>query len=939
MNFRIKILFLLFILSSTYVQAQVPLSKIERNYQKYLAIPGQLSKINPDSLILVKFNRALNPEELSRIKPKRQFSLTHFVVSSTTLDNLSSAIVYQAKANSLWKATDKLSQQLEEVSDKQLIKVRLVLKESATSIPPFLLEYNPVIDEHNRLITLSLPAADLKTILQQEVIVFADVIQTPKEELVITNLDPSVNEISALNARFPGIDGKEVTMSLKEGMFDTDDLDLLGKYVPGKVNTIGLTNHATTMATLISGHGNSFIKGLGVAPESRLSSSDFTNLLPDELNTFKTLKVNIQNHSYGTDLESMYGIEAAAYDKQVYESENLIHVFSAGNKGTNTPGSGIYKDIENRANLTGNFKQAKNILVIGGINRENITEILSSKGPAYDGRVKPDLVALGEDGTSGAAALTSGVIALFEQQYQLLFGKLPSSALVRSILINSADDLGIPQVDYIYGFGKMNALQSLNTLVENRYQTGTVSDQQEFSFPIQVPANQKELKVTLVWNDPPAAINSPQSIVNHLDLSLQTPAGETILPWVLSTYPHIDSLSRPAVRKTDNINTVQQLSLDNLIPGSYTVHIKGRKVLQAKQDFAIAYSLNENNTFSWTFPEQEDHVFAAEINYLRWHTSFSNQKGMLYISYDDGTNWTILNNDINLSLNFYKWNIPDFFGRARLKMEINGQTFQGKSFIISKAPLLKVGYNCNTDILLHWSPEEKATGYTLYHIKDNKLVPLMDVTDTLAIVKKTAVSKPYFAMAVKGKNFTGLKSYTIDYNQQGVSCYIRTFMANISGDQVSLDLVLASTYNLKRITWEKQTGLDTFTPLTTTDILSGQLVYQHIDANPRIGVQHYRLTFETADGLKVRSEILTVNFLKENDFLLYPNPVESSLNIVTGDYEEYNFELFNIIGQKVFHQKTNGNAQFDIAKLATGLYIGVISRNGKILKKVKVLKK
>jgi hypothetical protein len=38
------------------------------------------------------------------------------------------------------------------------------------------------------------------------------------------------------------------------------------------------------------------------------------------------------------------------------------------------------------------------------------------KGPAFDGRIKPEMVAFGIDGSSGAAALVSGVAILLQQQ-------------------------------------------------------------------------------------------------------------------------------------------------------------------------------------------------------------------------------------------------------------------------------------------------------------------------------------------------------------------------------------------------------------------------------------------------------------------------------------------------------------------------------------------
>lgn len=944
MNLLTRLLLLLFWLISTYAQAQIPSKKIERVYEKYLSTPEKKIPISSDSLILVKLNRVLSPAELAKINPSRRFSSTHFVLNKSALKSLSADLVYQAPANSLWKASDELGQLLGEKNKQdKTLKIKFVLKDLKNGVPSFLSSYQPEVDYRYNLITVLIPISEVSSILQQETVLFADITHAVKEEAAQNYFDHSLNEVSTVHALFPEIDGTGVTISLKERMFDVKDIDLLGKYIPGAISPSSqIAQHATDMATTALGNGNSFYRGLGVAPSGKLSSSDVDkSQLPDDLKSFKDLNINIQNHSYGTILQSTYGIEAAAYDKQVFESNELIHIFSSGNSGLETPTTGTYNGLPNTSNLTANFKNAKNILVIGGINKENTIMGISSRGPAYDGRVKPDLVSYGEDGTSPATALTSGVAMLFEQKYKSLFGKNPSSALLRSILINSADDLGKPQVDYTYGYGKLNAFQSLNTLIENRYKTGVLSQDQDFSFPIQVPANQKSIKVTLVWIDPPAAVNAAQSIINHLDLSLTSPSGEITLPWVLSTYPHLDSLAAPAVRKIDQLNTVQQVTLENLSPGTYTVHIKGRKVQQPIQDFSIAYSLTATNDFRWVYPENNDQVVGGEENYFRWQTSFpAGKTGKLSISYDNGTNWTVLSNNTELNKNFYKWAVPDLMTRALLKMEVDGQTVQSKAFIISKPPLLQVGYNCEDALLFHWKPLANATSYTLYHLKDQKMVPLIEgLTDTLTIVPKKNTSGNFFALSAQGAGFTGLRSRTMDYTAQGISCYTRSFTGDPFENEIKLNLTIGTTNNLKKLTWEKQTAKDIFIPLAETNISNGQLSYTYSDLNPQVGPQWYRVTMETLDGRKIPTEIILVNFLKETDFSFYPNPVVSQINILNGGYEEYKFELFNLLGQRVFEEKANGNTQFDLSRLTTGLYIGVITINGKSLKKIKVLKK
>jgi hypothetical protein len=142
----------------------------------------------------------------------------------------------------------------------------------------------------------------------------------------------------------------------------------------------------------------------------------------------------------------------------------LLHIFSSGNSGTLASTTGAYAGITGFANLTGSFKMAKNILTVGATDSFSIVAPQSSKGPAFDGRVKPELVAFGIDGSSGAAALVSGVSLTLQQQYKQLNRVLPANALIKAVLLNSADDCGNKEVDYSNGFGSLNALNAVNTL-------------------------------------------------------------------------------------------------------------------------------------------------------------------------------------------------------------------------------------------------------------------------------------------------------------------------------------------------------------------------------------------------------------------------------------------------------------------------------------------
>jgi hypothetical protein len=354
----------------------------------------------------------------------------------------------------------------------------------------------------------------------------------------------------------------------------------------------------------------------------RLATSDFARLLPDDGAQLAQTGVSVQNHSYGVGIENYYGLEAQAYDQQTQQYPTLLHVFSSGNVGASASPVGTYQGIARFANLSGQFKMSKNTLSVGATDPSGQVAVLSSRGPAHDGRLKPELVAYGEGGSSEAAALVSGVSILLQQQYRDQHaGALPPATLVKAVLLNSADDLGNAEVDYLSGFGQLDALGAVGTMRAGRFSGGSAVQGTDQVFRITVPAGQQQLKATLVWNDPAAAANAPTALVNDLDLELvAVGTGQRWLPWSLSIYPNADSLARPARRRADHLNNAEQITLALPAAGTYELHVRGFAVPQGPQSFSLAYEFSPPD-LTWTRPVRSDNLQPGTTVTLRWQWS------------------------------------------------------------------------------------------------------------------------------------------------------------------------------------------------------------------------------------------------------------------------------------------------------------------------------
>ncbi|HEX5668079.1 MAG TPA: S8 family serine peptidase, partial [Chitinophagaceae bacterium] len=487
----------------------------------------------------------------------------------------------------------------------------------------------------------------------------------PATEGGVLNYDMSANRITKAWHDFPGVRGEGQTVSVKENRMDTGDIDLLKRFVPSpNISPVGET-HATVMTTLLAGAGNSFYTGRGVAPKTKYSSSDFITVMPDTITYYTGLGILVQNHSYGTGIQNFYGINARAFDLSANSVPGLIHVFSSGNSGNQASGQGSYAGISGFANITGNMKMAKNVMLTGAMDSLGTVPVLSSKGPLYDGRIAPHIVAFGEDGTSGAAALASGLSVLLQQMHAASMGNAyAGSSLVRAVIANSADDVHTPGPDYTSGFGKMNAAEALQTVTDKRFFTGEVGPFEEKDFIIDVPAGSSELKVTISWNDPAAASGAPKALVNDLDLQLQAPGGAVIDPWVLSIYPAADSLQKAAERRKDTLNNIEQVTVGDPSAGQYVVKVKTGMLKTPVQPFSIAYQVKARDAFEWDFPYTDDVLVAGNRFLARWASTMAGN-GSLEISINNG-NWELLDNSVSLESGSYPVPLGDSAFEFRL---------------------------------------------------------------------------------------------------------------------------------------------------------------------------------------------------------------------------------------------------------------------------------
>ena len=92
------------------------------------------------------------------------------------------------------------------------------------------------------------------------------------------------------------------------------------------------------------------------------------------------------------------------------------------------------------------------------------------------------------------------------------------------------------------------------------------------------------------------------------------------------------------------------------------------------------------------------------------------------------------------------------------------------------------------------------------------------------------------------------------------------------------------------------------------------------------GIYTYSIVATDGNGLYSTPEFLTVNVgivgieeMNVNEFDIYPNPVNSTLNI-NGGNTEYNYMMYNGMGQMVANGKAQGTEQINVNDMAKGIY-------------------
>lgn len=482
------------------------------------------------------------------------------------------------------------------------------------------------------------------------------------------NVDAAQNPtVSSGSIFYAGLDGSGVNVAIFDTGINTPTFshpDFAGRLLRTANDTNG---HGSHVAGIIGGSGSQSVANCpsgtctdfqlrGMAPNVGLAPYGGWNAgtMDDAVNN---LGIEVSNHSYVMTCGT-YNNTARDVDKLVRGDlknggtsiPGHMVVWAAANQGTGAqycttgtvpdgPDPDSNPDPDPTTGPRGYFSilsPAKNQLVVGAVTRQAATPVrdFSSRGPTWDGRLKPDVVSVGcmnstdndspgyvmKCGTSMASPSVAGVVALMTEQYHISFPTAgrPRPSTLKAVIIQTATDLehqpaqpgfaeygwndpdtGQPVIyhagpDWSTGYGLVNAQNAVAAIRAGNFVEDAVSPSDlTDDFTLNMPAGRTELKITLAWDDeagdPSKAITAKQ-LVNDLDLVVIDPDGVIFRPWVLPALPMAadptTGVADPIVRNThvvaasrgvDRRNNVEQVSVTNaagLKTGNWTIRVR-----------------------------------------------------------------------------------------------------------------------------------------------------------------------------------------------------------------------------------------------------------------------------------------------------------------------------------------------------------------------------
>jgi len=584
------------------------------------------------------------------------------------------------------------------------------------------------IIEHANLIYANVVMAEIEDLAEHSSVRYVDLAPEPGEPE--HDLGRTLHRANMLSRGFAGgrnYDGSGVSVAVNDDGFVGPHIDFTGRTEQSDVIGDLTGSHGDMVAGILGGAGNLDPTMKGMAPGAFIHVRQYDAALPNTVTLHQNDQVMIFNSSYGNGCNDGYTSLTEQVDDEINNNPALIQVFSCGNSGGSDCGYGAGGAF---GNITGGHKIGKNVIATANLDESDNLQSSSSRGPSADGRLKPDLAANGFEqlstnpnnsyspggGTSAASPGIAGVTALLYHAYRVLNGGSdPNSGLIKACMLNTAEDLGNPGPDYSFGWGRVNAHKAVSVIEEQNYLLDSITPGSTNTHSLTVPSGVAEIRVMLYWMEEGGSPSSSIVLINDLDVTVEEPGGLLHRPLVLDPTPNVSSLNADAVQGRDSLNNVEQVRINTVPSGTYSVHVEGFSVPFGQQKYYILWEfIYEDITL--TYPSGSESFVPGEQEIIRWDTHADAGSFSLDYSIDGGVSWNAISSSVSGGDREYTWVVPASPTERALIRVSRGATADTSEaeFVISETPgNVVLEWVCPDSLLLRWDMVPGALQYEI----------------------------------------------------------------------------------------------------------------------------------------------------------------------------------------------------------------------------------